>query len=77
VGRNVLPTPRYASIDPALQKKIAITEGHSIQVRIETFNLTNRVNFAPLVTDLVSADCGRSREAGPARSVRFKVGCAF
>jgi hypothetical protein len=77
LGRNVLPTPGYASIDLSLQKKIAITEGHSIQVRIETFNLTDRVNFAAPVTDLVSADFGRSREAGAARTIRFKLAYAF
>jgi hypothetical protein len=77
LGRNVLPTPGYASIDLSLQKKIAITESHSIQVRIETFNLTNRVNFAPPVTDLVSAHFGRSREAAAARSIRFKLTYVF
>jgi hypothetical protein len=77
LGRNVLPTPGYASIDLSLQKKIAITEGRSIQVRIEAFNLANRVNFAPPVTDLVSADFGRSREAAAARSIRFKLAYVF
>src|SRR5262249_45127519 len=77
LGRNVLPAPGYASIDLSLQKKIAITEAHSIQMRIEVFNLTNRAKFAPPVTDLVSADFGRSREAGAPRAIRFKLGYAF
>jgi len=32
LGRNVLPSPSYASIDVSLQKRITITEGHSIQM---------------------------------------------
>jgi hypothetical protein len=77
LGRNLLPGPSYASIDVSLQKKIAITEDHSIQMRIGVFNLTNRANFAPPVTDLVSADFARSREAGAPRAIRFKLGYAF
>jgi hypothetical protein len=77
LGRNVLPSPSYASIDVSLQKRITITEGHSIQMGIEAFNLANRVNFAPPVTDLASADFGRSREAAAARSIRFKLAYVF
>jgi hypothetical protein len=77
LGRNVFPSPGYASIDLSLQKKIAIAERHSIQMRIEAFNLANRVNFAPPVTDRVSADFGRSREAAVARSIRFKLAYVF
>jgi hypothetical protein len=77
LGRNVFPSPGYASIDLSLQKKIAIAERHSIQMRIEAFNLANRVNFAPPVTDRVSADFGRIREAAAARSIRFKLAYVF
>jgi hypothetical protein len=66
-----------ASIDVALQKKIRVTEGQALQVPIEVSNLTNRVNFGLPVTDLVSSDFGRSREAGTARTIRFRLGYAF
>src|SRR5262249_45697829 len=52
LGRNVLPAPGYASIDLSVQKNVRIRESR-LELRIEAFNLANRVNFAPPVTDLV------------------------
>jgi len=77
LGRNVLPSPGYVSVDLSLQKNIGIKEGHQLQLRIEAFNLTNKVNFAPPVTDLVSADFGRSQQAGTARIVRLAARYRF
>jgi hypothetical protein len=76
LGRNVLPAPGYASIDLSLQKNISIKESH-LELRVEAFNLTNRVNFAPPVTDLVSADFGRSQQASNARIVRLAARYRF
>jgi hypothetical protein len=76
LGRNSLPAPGYASIDLALQKNIHIKENR-LELRVEAFNLTNRVNFAPPVTDLVSADFGRSPQASNARIVRLAARYRF
>jgi carboxypeptidase family protein len=73
LSRNVLPSPGYGSIDFSVQKKFSLTEAHDIEVRADVFNAANRVNFAPPVTDLVSADFGRSVEAGRARTVRLSL----
>jgi hypothetical protein len=76
LGRNVLPAPGYASIDLALQKVFPLGDSR-LEVRAEAFNVTNRVNFAPPVTDYVSADFGRSREAGRPRNIRLAVRYSF
>jgi len=77
LGRNVLPAPGYASIDLSVQRNIHITERQVIELRAEAFNLTNRVNFDPPVTDLVSLDFGRSQGAGPARITRLSLRYRF
>lgn len=77
LGRNVLPAPGYGSIDLSVQKKFAPTEDHRIEIRVDVFNLVNRVNFAPPVTDFVSPDFGRSIEAGRARTVRLALKYSF
>jgi hypothetical protein len=73
----VLPAPGYATVDLALQKNFRITEGQEIGLRAEAFNLTNRVNFDPPVTDLVSADFGRSPTASNARIIRLSLRYRF
>lgn len=77
LGRNILPSPGYASIDFSVQKKFSLTESQKIELRADVFNAANRVNFAPPVTDLVSADFGRSVEAGRARIVRLVLKYSF
>jgi len=77
LGRNVLPAPGYASVDLSVQKNIGIKERHQIQLRVEAFNVANKVNFAPPVTDLVSADFGRSQQASYARIVRLAARYRF
>lgn len=77
LGRNTLPSPGYGSIDFSLQKKFPLAETHSIALRVDVFNFTNRANFAPPITDIVSADFGRSIEAGRARTVRLALKYSF
>ena len=77
LGRNVLPAPGYASIDLSVQKRFPVRDEQRIEVRADVFNLTNRANFAPPVTDFVSADFGRSIEAGRARVVRLALKYSF
>jgi hypothetical protein len=77
LGRNVLPAPGYASIDLSVQKRFLITEAHRVEIRADVFNLTNRVNFAPPVSDFASADFGRSVEAGRPRVIRLALKYSF
>ena len=77
LGRNVLQAPGYASIDLSIRKRFSIAEDQQIELRADVFNMTNRVNFAPPVTDLVSADFGRSVAAGAARIIRVALKYRF
>jgi hypothetical protein len=45
LGRNILTGPGLASLDAALHKVFQLSEGSSIQFRLEAFNLANHPNF--------------------------------
>jgi hypothetical protein len=77
LGRNVLSAPGYGSVDLSLKKKFPLTEAHRLEVRADVFNIANRVNFAARVTDLVSADFGRSIDARSPRTVRLALKYSF
>jgi hypothetical protein len=47
VGRNTLKGPGYGDVDLAFLKNIPIKERLHAQLRIELFNIFNRVNLAP------------------------------
>jgi hypothetical protein len=47
IGRNVLRGPSYGDVDLSLFKNIPIRERLHAQLRIEMFNLFNKVNLAP------------------------------
>ena len=65
--QNTLPTERPGAIrgpgfwntDFALRKVTRITEGTSIEMRFEAFNLLNHVNFANPVGDVADPNFGR------------------
>ena len=46
LGRNTLIGPGLVSIDASLVKSFALAGSRTLQVKIEAFNLPNRVNFA-------------------------------
>ena len=63
VGRNALTGPGYATWDAALFKNVAAGSRYKVQIRIEAFNILNRVNFGlPEATVFNSA--GRVENAG-------------
>ncbi len=73
-GRNILDGPGLFSMDLALAKNFRLGEGHNLQLRVESFNLPNRVNFvitAPmtqfdsLTGGLLSQVGGVGRGGGP------------
>jgi hypothetical protein len=53
-GRVVATGPGLAQVDLVLQKTMYITEGHSIVFRIESFNLSNRIQAGNPGTTLTS-----------------------
>jgi hypothetical protein len=51
VGRNILRGPRQASMDLSLARRFRLAEAKTIELRVEFFNLTNRVNYANPLSD--------------------------
>ncbi len=46
LGRNTLIGPGFATLDISLTRTVPLTEQHSLQFRLEVFNLFNRANFS-------------------------------
>ena len=78
LGRNVLPSPGYAAVDLSLEKRFPIaSNGQYIELRADIFNIANRTNFDPPVTDAVSSAFGRSVSASAPRTVRVALRVTF
>lgn len=60
LGRNTLVGPGYVNVDFGLHKKFKVTEGSSLQVQANAFNLFNHPNFGLPVGNLNSPQAGRS-----------------
>jgi hypothetical protein len=69
--------PGYASVDLALVKEIAFSQTSNLQLRLESFNLFNRVNFNPPNTNFLSGEFGQVTSAGEARRVQLGVKLYF
>ena len=46
LGRNTMIGPGFATFDISLSRTVPITEQHTLQFRLEVFNLFNRANFS-------------------------------
>ena len=44
--RNALTGPRYWNVDLAISRQLGLLAGHRAELRLETFNLFNTVNYA-------------------------------
>jgi hypothetical protein len=82
-GRNILNGPNYRSVDLALARLFPISEGRSLQFRVEAFNLFNRANFdLPANSDdgsvLFTSGAGRiSSVVADAREFQFALKLTF
>ena len=76
-GRNIARGPGYANLDVSLVRTFAITQGTRLEARIESFNVTNHVNFGLPVADLNSSSFGRIFSASPPRLMQFAVKLIF
>ena len=73
LGRAVINGPSNFNINAALLKNIRITETTRFQIRFETFNLLNRVNFFnnTQFANINAANFGQIESAGTARQIQF------
>jgi hypothetical protein len=76
-GRNAVRGPGYASVDVSLVRNVRFTSDVRLELRVESFNLTNRVNFGLPVADLNSANFGKILSAGAPRLMQFAAKLVF
>jgi hypothetical protein len=77
-ARNVIPTPNALNIDLSLSKSFRIKEGHTLQVRAESFNAPNTVNLGlPNVNISDQVNVGRILGAAAARSFQWSARYEF
>ena len=76
--RGFLIGPAYWNIDLALSRVLRMPNEHRIEVRMEAFNLTNRVHLGNPNTTLGSADFGRiTGTSADARVMQFALKYVF
>jgi hypothetical protein len=79
VSRNTLRGPGYASLDLRWSRDLPYSaSGKSrpkrvLNIGVDAFNVTNRVNYGTPVGNLSSPFFGQSTSAAPARRIQFSV----
>ena len=76
-GRNILEGPGFANVNLALVKHAAIVGDARLQLRIEMFNLFNRVNLGLPDSFLGSPTFGQILSAGDARRTQLGIRLLF
>jgi hypothetical protein len=66
---NQFRNPGYADVDFTLKKVTTITERVNLELRLDTFNLFNRVNYQGVDTNLQDGNFGQSTGTNPARNM--------
>ncbi len=73
-GRNVFTGPKFANVDFGIHKKFRVTEGSSLQLQANAFNLFNHPNFGLPVRNLSSSQVGRSiNTVGTPRVIQLAI----
>jgi len=78
LGRNVLRAPAQSRFDLGLVKNTRLTEGASLELGWDIFNVFNRANFAAPDFELGSPDFGRTTSTvGGPRVMQFRAKLRF
>jgi hypothetical protein len=76
--KGLLRGPAFWNIDLALSRVLRIANQQRVEVRVEAFNVTNRVHLGDPNTTLGSADFGRiTSTAADARVMQFAIKYLF
>ena len=65
---NQFRNPGFADVDFTVKKVTAITEQVNLELRLDTFNIANRVNYGGVDTNLQDGNFGKS--GGTANAAR-------
>ena len=76
--RNLLSGPEFHNVDLGVHKRFRVTEGTSVQLQANAFNLFNHPNFGLPVSNLNSSQVGRSiGTAGTPRVIQLAIRLDF
>jgi hypothetical protein len=75
--RNSVGAPGYAGVDLALGKDVRLRGSARLELRLEVFNLLNRINFDVPNRTAFTPNFGRIFSAAPARQMQFGIKAAF
>ena len=75
--KNLLRGPGTVNLDLVIRKGFQLTERVRADVRFESFNLTNAINFGNPNTQLGNANFGRISSSGQARNNQIAVKLLF
>jgi hypothetical protein len=76
-GNGEFRGPGQWRMDVSLGKNFAITERARLQIRCDSFNLTNHTNFSGISTNINSANFGRLTSSRGARIVQLNARLSF
>jgi hypothetical protein len=78
VGRNTFRAGSILELDLALRKTFSFSERYKLDLRMDIFNFTNRVNFGIPVRYLESPAFGQAIDTvTPGRRVQFSMKFVF
>jgi hypothetical protein len=76
--RNSIEGPGFWSVDVALSRLISMSTTQKVELRLEAFNLTNRMNWANPTTNYDSRNFGRiTAISGTPRIIQFGIKYGF
>jgi hypothetical protein len=77
-GRNIVHGPDFIDVDLSLFKEVSLREGAILQIRVESFNVSNTPNFAAPDGDLSTGQFGQiTQTVGIPRILQFALKVRF
>jgi hypothetical protein len=76
-GRNSLTGPSYASLDAVIARRLLLTPGRALELRLEIFNALNRKNYQIPDSFVDRATFGQSLSAFPPRQLQLAARFTF
>jgi hypothetical protein len=72
--RNAVVGPAYWAVDLALSRTVVLTGTQRVELRLESFNLTNNFNWGNPVVNFNAGTFGRiTTQAGDPRIIQFGI----
>jgi hypothetical protein len=77
VGRNTITGPNVVGLDVNLIKRVNVTEGKTLEIRVDVVNFLNHPNFGNPTTNIDSTSFGQITSATGSRRFTFNARVSF